>query len=224
MPRFNARPSRIAALAAALLVSMTWVAACGDDTSVNLNPDGDGDGNGDGNVEGAVMTAVVHDSSAVLPEGRTTPSPVDSTSYDGTVTGTAQVEVFSDADGWISLGEATDVAFEIYCEEAAIVHGDVSLDPGTYSGVRLTLTDFQASVNAGAVVHAQTVADAFVVALGDGTPLVIERTVTPFVLENGQTTTLLFDLNTEVWLDQDVVDSGVAPGADVQSSTNVIIR
>jgi hypothetical protein len=215
MARFSARRVRIASLFAALLIPTVW-AAC-DDTGVDLDDDDDDDAT-------AVLTAVVHDSADVLPPTRTEPAPADSFAYNGSLTGTAQIEIFSDAEGWLPVGEPTEVTFEIYCEEAAIVEGDLAMPTGTYSQVRLTLTDFQADVAAGAVITGQTVANGFVVTFGDGIPLVIEKAVTPFMLAAGEATTILFDLNTELWLDPEVILAGNAPAAEVQNATNVIIR
>lgn len=214
MARFSARRVRITSLFAALLIPVVW-AAC-DDTGVGVDDDDDD--------QTATLTAVVHDSSAVLPPVRTEPVPADSFAYDGSLSGTAQVEIFSDLDGWTPVGDPTDVTFEIFCEEAAILEGDVAVPPGTYSQVRLTLTGFAADVAAGAIITGQTVANAFVVTFGDGTPVVIEKTVTPFTLSTTDATTILFDLNTELWLDPGIIVAGTAPAAEIQSATNVMIR
>jgi hypothetical protein len=171
-----------------------------------------------------MVDAIVHDSSAVLPEGQTEPAPTDSINYDGILSGTVQVEIFSDANGWVVLGSTEQVNFAIFCEEAALVAGDAAVEADSYTQVRLTLTDFEASVLAGAVVGGITYNSDFVVALGSGDPVVIEKSVTGFAVADGGSTELIFDLNTEVWLDADILTAGVVTAADVAAATNVIIR
>jgi hypothetical protein len=171
-----------------------------------------------------MVDAIVHDSSAVLPEGQTEPAPTDSINYDGILSGTVQVEIFSDANGWVVLGSTEQVNFAIFCEEAALVAGDAAVEADSYTQVRLTLTDFEASVLAGAVVGGITYNSDFVVALGSGDPVVIEKSVTGFAVADGGSTELIFDLNTEVWLDADILTAGVVTAADVAAATKVIIR
>jgi hypothetical protein len=216
MARLDARKTRFATLGVALLASSLWIACDDNGTDVDLGDDG--------NEELGTLTTVVHDSAAVLPEGRTTPVPADSASYTGTITGTAQVEVFSDIDGWTPVGEPTEVTFEVYCEEAAVVDAQADVAPGSYSQVRLTLTDFVANVAGGAVIQGTTYVDPFTVGFGDGSPVVVEKTVTPFTISTGGVTTLIFDLNTELWLDDGTISAGVAPAAEIEAATNVIIR
>lgn len=170
------------------------------------------------------VTGILHDSSAVLPPGRSTMPPVDSVDYAGEVTGSAAIEVFSDSGGWTSLGEATDVAFEIYCTEAAAVRSDVSIPAGTYSRLRLTLTGFEASVGAGAVVDGVTYDQPFIVTLGGGPPVVVEKSVSPFTLDAGASARLVFDLNTEVWMNDAVIAAGAVPESEVRAAMNVFIR
>jgi hypothetical protein len=79
-------------------------------------------------------------------------------------------------------------------------------------------------VNSGAVIDGVTYDTPLTVALGTGDPVVIERSVTPFTIAEGSTTTLIFDLNTELWLNADVISAGAGGAADIQNSTNVIIR
>ena len=198
----------------AFVALVALVAACGESSPSDVEDDDQ--------PATAVVTGVVHDSSAVLPPGRTSMAPTDSTDYDGVATGVAQVEIYSDAGGWVSLGEASAVTFDIYCEEAAVVRSAVVVDADTYDMVRLTLTDFELSVLGGAVLEATTYADPFTVAFGSS--VVSEQSVDPFTLGEGDSATILFDLNTELWLDDVVVSEGTVADSDVQGATNVFVR
>lgn len=210
MSQVEIHTRRLGGVAFVALVAL--VAACGDNSPSDVE---DQPGT-------AVVTGVVHDSSAVLPPGRTSMSPADSTDYAGVATGDAQVEVRSAAGTWVPVGEPSAVAFEIYCEEAAVVRSAVAIAPDTYDMVRLTLTDFELSVLAGAVLEATTHPDPFTVALGSS--VVIEQSVDPFTLAEGESATIIFDLNTELWLDGVVVSEGTVAASDVQGATNVFVR
>lgn len=211
MRQVETHAHRLGGLAIAALVTLT--AACGESSPSDVENE----------PVTAAVTGVVHDSAAVLPPGRTSMAPADSTDYDGVANGSAQIEVFSEGGGWVSLGEASAVTFDIYCEEAAVVQGDVQIEVGTYTKVRLTLTEFQTNILAGAVIQATTYGDPFTVDFGTADPVVIEKSVDPFTLEEGSTTMIRFDLNTELWLDEIVVGEGLVPAAEVQSATNVLV-
>lgn len=205
--------NRLGGLAIAALVALT--AACGESSPSDVENENE--------TVTAAVTGVVHDSAAVLPPGRTSMAPADSTDYEGVAAGNARIEVFSDAGGWISLGEASAVTFDIYCEEAAVVHSEVQIEVDTYTKVRLTLTDFATSILGGAVIQASTYSDPFTVDFGTGDPVVIEKSVDAFALAEGSTTIIRFDLNTELWLDEIVVGEGTVPAAEVQSAANVFV-
>lgn len=217
MAPFERRLSRFAALATVALIP--FAGSCGESdsspTAVEENPT---------QTATASVTAVLHDSSAVLPPGRSTMPPADSVDYDGVVTGSAKIEIYSEDGGWTSLGDAVDVSVDIYCEHAVEVRSDVSVPADTYSQLRLTLTGFEASVGAGAVVDGVTYDQPFVVTLGGGDPVVVEKSVSPFTLDAGASARLVFDLNTEVWMDDVVIAAGAVPESEVRAAMNVFIR
>jgi len=171
------------------------------------------------------VSAAIHDSARVLPAGRANQWPSDSMAYDGTLSGSAQVHIYSDDDGWVSLHEPVDVSFEIFCLEDAIITADAQVPVGTYSQVRLTLRGFVANVMGGGILDGVALLDAKVIALGgpDG-EIVIEKSITPFQVTETAPTTLVFDLNTDTWIDVTVADAGTIGAAEVQSGTMVYVR
>ena len=175
-------------------------------------------------VEEGYVTAAMHDSAAVLPADRSTPAPADSMAYDGTLSGTAQVEIYSDTDGWISLGDPVDVSFEIYCEESALIRSDVVVANGTYSQVRVTLGGFVANIDAGALIGTVAFANATTVTLGTSGSVVIEKSITPFTITTDSRTTLVFDLNSESWLDATDATNGSVAGEEIAAATVVYVK
>jgi hypothetical protein len=171
------------------------------------------------------VSAAMHDSARVLPLTRTTQWPSDSMAYDGTLSGSAQVHVYSDTDGWVSLHDPVDVSFEIFCLEDAVITADAHVPVGTYSQVRLTLRGFVADVAAGAIVDGVQLANAVTITLGgpDG-EVVIEKIVTPFEVTETSSTSLVFDLNTDTWIDANVASAGTIGPDAVQAGTLVHVR
>jgi hypothetical protein len=203
---------RLAVLAAAALT--VPAAACDDPAPTDI----------DVVVMGSV-SAVVHDSVAVLPAGETDPIPADTMTYGGLFTGSTQVELYSDTDGWTSLGAASDAEFLMYCWQAAVPFADVSVPADTYSRVRLTLSGFEANVNAGAIIHGVAYADPISITLGiGGAAVVIEKNVTPFTITADNDLSVIFDLNSELWLDAGTVLARAVAAAEVAAATNVFVR
>jgi hypothetical protein len=171
------------------------------------------------------VSAAMHDSARVLPEGRTAEWPADSMAYDGTLSGSAQVHIYSDANGWVALHDPVDVSFEIFCLEGATITADAQVPVGTYSQVRLTLRGFVASVLGGGTVDGTVLLDTRDIALGgpDG-EIVIEKSLAPFEVTETTPTTLTFDLNTDTWIDATIADAGIVGAAEVQAGTAVYVR
>lgn len=179
----------------------------------------------DVNDELGSVSAAIHDSARVLPQGRTGQWPTDSMAYDGTLSGSAEVHVYSDAQGWISLHAPVDVTFEIFCMEDAIITADAHVPVGTYSSVRLTLRGFVANVLAGGTVDGVVLPEAKVIALGGaGGEIVIEKSVTPFEVTETSATSLVFDLNTDTWINIDIANAGAVSADAVQAGTVVHLK
>ena len=177
------------------------------------------------NDELGSVSAAMHDSARVLPQGRTAVWPSDSMAYDGTLSGSAEVHIYSDSEGWVSLHAPVDVSFEIFCTEDAIITADAHVPVGTYSSVRLTLRGFVATVVAGGTVDGMVLPDAKVITLGGaGGEIVIEMSVAPFEVTETSDTHLVFDLNTDAWIDFDVANAGTIGAAQVQAGTVVYVR
>jgi hypothetical protein len=195
----------------ALLASV--VATCKTSNPTNVNDD-----------LGSV-SAAMHDSARVLPPGRTAVWPADSMAYDGTLTGSAQVHVYSNTGGWIALHDPVDVSFEIFCREDATITADAHVPVGTYSQVRLTLRGFVAEVDAGGTVDGVVLPDAKTIALGgvDG-EIVIEKGVTPFEVTETIATTLVFDLNTDTWINVDIANAGTVSADAVRAGAVVYVK
>ena len=179
----------------------------------------------DVNDELGSVSAAMHDSARVLPQGRTRVWPTDSMAYDGTLSGSAEVHIYSDANGWVSLHAPVDVSFEIFCLEDATITADSHVPVGTYSAVRLTLRGFVANVIGGGTVDGVVLPGARAIALGGaGGEIVIEKSVTPFEVTETSDTHLVFDLNTDTWINIDIANAGAVSADAVQAGAVVYVR
>lgn len=149
--------------------------------------------------------------------------PAAASTASGTLSGTAQASVWSEARGWVELGSATDASLSMQSEETAAV-GSATVDADTYTRVRLVMEGFDADVQAGAVLGGLTLDAAVTITMGgsDGR-VVIEKTVTPFTVSADADTRVRFDLNSETWVDQESAESRTAGDAEIVSATRTTV-
>jgi hypothetical protein len=125
----------------------------------------------------------------------------------------------------VSLHAPVDVSFEIFCLEDATITADAHVPVGTYSAVRLTLRGFVANVIGGGTVDGVVLPEARAIALGgSGGEIVIEKSVTPFEVTETSDTHLVFDLNTDTWINIDIANAGAVSADAVQAGAVVYVR
>jgi hypothetical protein len=192
----------------AACVGLMALTACGDN--------GTGVG-GDGTVSASMNDA--GSAQGVAPVSRQTTG-----SFSGTMTGSAQVMIYSDARGWVNVGSGSQVSVPMQSSTAATVSNGATVSAGTYTKVRLILTGFQAQLAAGSVVGSLTLSSGATIALGgnDGS-VQIDVAVTPFTVNANSNTQVSFDLNSQDWVTQTSAQSGTADAAAVSSATTASV-
>lgn len=202
------RTFRTAALALTLPVALL---ACGDDDPTGPSASG-------------TVTAQMSDGSS---QTQTAAAPAGAaaaqSSASGTLSGSAQAYVYSDTQGWVALGSASNTSLEMQSAETATV-GSAAVEADSYTRVRLVLDGFDAQVDAGSVLGGLTLDASVSITVGGADGRVeIEKTVTPFSVSANSTTTIDFDLNSETWVDQESAESETASDAEVTSATTAIV-
>ena len=135
------------------------LAACGDDGTTP--------------VAAASMSAAITDGAAASAvagamAGEATGSqPVAALS--GDMVGTAGIFAYSDADGWVELGTAQNVTLALQSGDLATLAADASVPAGTYTRVRLVLTDFHADIAAGSLIDGIALSTGVSIAMGGAT-------------------------------------------------------
>jgi hypothetical protein len=200
------RTTRFVALASAALVAV----ACADSPT------------GTGMVTGTVSAAVTDDASAasVQDAGSTTGAQTAGSTFSGTFTANAQAAISVDGVTWIDLGSpaAIDVALQSTGNRTDI-HGNVAVPVGTYTRVRLTLSGAQAQLNAGAVLGGITLTSSATIRVAGGNQFVIEKQVQPFTVSANTHARVIFDLNSQEWVDEESARDEEVDEEDVQEST-----
>lgn len=200
--------ARTVALAGLLLAA--GAVACDDDTT--------------GTTE-ARVTAEVHDEN---PDAQTVSLasllPLQqSSSYEGTVSGEARVEVSADGETWTELGDASDVEIDLQASGGgAVVHADASVPLESYTRARLVLDGADAVLAAGSTVGGITLEAETTLALG-GTGQVIVEAQLDESLDAGADTdaTVSFDLNSEAWVTETAVEAGAVAESAISGAATV---
>ena len=201
-------------LLTALLVP-TVLVACSDDST---GPD---------TTAEAMMSARIEDgsSSSALTSSPTAASSLVGAAFNGTAHGRAHVEVYSEANGWVSLGSPSNASMTLQSANGTTVHSDVTVDPGIYTRVRLVLENFDADIAAGAVLGGLTLNSAVTIDVGGSDDrVVIEKEVSPVLVEAETRSTIVFDLNSEAWVTSQSAQNETASDAEVASATRATVE
>ncbi len=195
-------------------------------------------------VTGALLVAACSDSTGPQAQGRVSavltdaPSgsqvsyqatragvPMAASGFQGQMSGSAQVYIYSQAEGWIALGPPSNANLTLQASNGATVHSQVSVPEGTYTKVRLVLEGGQTDIAAGADLGGVVLSAAVRITMGgsDG-KIEIEKTVQPFTVTASAAATVRFDLNSEVWVNQQTAESGTCSDSEVQQATTADIE
>ena len=190
------RPAPMMALVSALLLS-----ACSDATGPG----------GEGRVS-AVLTDAPS-GSQVSYQAAQAGAPMAASGFQGQMSGSAQVYMYSEAEGWVSLGSPSNA------------RSQANVPAGSYTKVRLVLEGGQTDVAAGASFGGLILSVAVRITMGgsDGR-IEIEKSVQPFTVTADATATVRFDMNSEVWVNQNSAESKTCSDSEVTSATTADVR
>ncbi len=203
------RTTAVTALVGALLVG-----ACSD---YSTGPEGEGR-----------VSAVLTDApsaSQVSYQATQAGAPQAVSGFQGQMSGSAQVYIYSQAEGWVALGSPSNANVTLQSASETTVHSQASVPVGTYTKVRLLLEGGKTDVAAGAVFGGFTLGAAVRITIGgtDG-KIEIEKTVQPFTVSASSTATVRFDMNSEAWVNQNTAQSKTCSDSEVASATSADVR
>lgn len=204
------RIRRLAGPTAALALAL-GVLACGDGT-----------GPEEGSV-GAVITDDPAQAGAAVGPGAQLAQGVSGQTFQGDFQGEAQVQVSVDGQTWLDLGSAQSVDVALQSGNEAVVHASANVPAQAFSRVRLVLRNARATVLAGSSIGGALIDVDVQITVAGGGEFVIEKSLSLSVSAGSQTT-LVFDLNSEQWIDQTAVQAQAVTAAQVAAATAVRVR
>lgn len=184
------------------------------------------DGNGTGPGEQGTVQAVVTDdpgaagASVTGIRGSLASGSADVT---GAFSGDAKVEVSADGQTWIELGQMQSVDVALQAADEATIHASASVPARTFTRVRLVVRNAEATVLAGSTIDAGPIGADITLQVAGGGEFTVEKAVTLDVSADSETT-LVFDLNSESWIDENAVQAGAVAASEVQSATSVRVE
>lgn len=199
--------------AAMAVASALLVGACSDSTGPG----------GDGRVS-AVLTDSPSGSQVSYPATRAG-APMAASGFQGQMNGSAQVYIYSQADGWVELGSPSSANVTLQSSNETTIHSQARVPVGTYTKVRLVLEGSSTNVAAGAVFGGITLGASVSITMGgsDG-EIVIEKTVQPFTVTADASAVVRFDMNSEVWVNQQTAESKTCSDSEVSNATTAHVE
>jgi len=200
----NSQLRRYGGTIALLLV----IAACSDDgepTGVS--------------AQATVATAVVTDNPSSTSSNGSGGS--GSSTYSGTLTGTVETQISVDGQSWVSLGPPRAVSLALQStNNSAQLAANATISAGTYAHVRLVFNSGVQAQLSGTV--GGTTASGTVIAIGSG-QVVIQKQIQPVTVRAGTTVSVVWDLNSELWLTSSTMQSRTAASAAIQAAAYAAI-
>lgn len=146
-----------------------------------------------------------------------------SSSYDGTVSGDARVEVSADGETWAQLEDASEIDVELQAADGeAVVHADASVPLESFTRARLVLDGADATLEAGSTVGGITLESGTTLSLGGSGRVVVETQLEESLdASAGTDATLSFDLNSEAWITETAVEAGTVAESAIQGAVTV---
>ena len=197
--------SRIAAVA---LLPFAFL-ACDEDST---GPDATASGS---------VSAVVHDGSGSSLRA----NQAFARAFSGSAEGSAQVQVYSEARGWVALDSPSQTTVTLQSENTSTIHSSSRVDADTDTRVRLILDGFDANIAAGATIGGTLLDSAVSIRIGGSDGRVeVEKEITPFTVSAESEAMIVFDLNSEAWVDEESANSETTTDAEVESATTAHVQ
>lgn len=195
----------LARVAAAALVPL--LAACGGDASTSLG------------TQATVSSVVLNDNPTSTSSSGT--GGTNSGTYSGTLSGDVQAQISMDGNAWYSLGQPSNVSVALQSTTSATqLTANASVPVGTYAYARLVFSNGAQAQATGTI--AGTSYNGTVVSLGSG-QVVIQKQIQPVRVNAGSSVSVVWDLNSELWLTGTAAQSHTTTAAAVQSAAYAAI-
>jgi hypothetical protein len=143
--------------------------------------------------------------------------------FSGSMTATMQVAISADGQSWVNLGAPVTSSVQLQTAgDSTTLVSQTTVPVGTYAYVRLVLQDGASAQVSGSLAGiAFTNAD---VSIGGGGQVVIEKHVSPFTISANTNATIVFDVNSEVWVTAESAQSHTATATELEAAATAAVR
>lgn len=142
--------------------------------------------------------------------------------FSGTFTSDAEVAIAAESGAWVDLGSPTRATVTLQSTgDRTSIHANSAVPAGIYTRVRLTLSGGRAHVTAGGTLgdNFSLTSDATINVGGSDNHVVIEKQVQPFTVGADTHVRILFDLNSEAWINQQSAEEENVEDEEVERNT-----
>lgn len=151
--------------------------------------------------------------------------PQAASSFQGQMTGSAQVYIYSEAEGWVALGSPSNASVALQSASETTVHAQATVPAGSYTRVRLVLQGAAADIAAGADLGGLVLGASVSITMGGSDGRVeIEKSVQPFTVSASSSATIRFDMNTQAWVNQTTAQAKAASDTEIASATTAKVE
>lgn len=136
----------------------------------------------------------------------------------------ADVRVQVEVDGsWQDVAELAGVSTRVELRGGEDAVGITSVEARTYDRVRVVLTNARADVEAGAEIGLGPVESSVTVMIAGGGEVAIEQNA-PVTVQANSTTRLILDLNSEIWLTANSLETSTVSRAAFESAAVITVQ
>lgn len=193
-------------------VAIFGLTAC-DDTS---GPEGPGS-----------MDVVMHDdtteASSVSSPNTAPPAQAPGT-FSGTFDGDVLLQVSADGETWVDVSSPASVTVDLQSDSETTIATDSTVAAGSYSHVRVVISNATAHIASGAQIGGVTYDAAIDISVGSGSEVTVEKEMFPFSIDGDTELIVSVDLNSDSWVDALSAESKTAAEADIQAGVAVEVR
>lgn len=140
-------------------------------------------------------------------------SGTSSSAFSGSMSSSMKVAISADGQSWIDICSPVQNTLQLQSTgDTTTLASRTSVPVGTYAYVRLTIDGANAQVTGSFGGIAYTDAQ---ISVANGGQIVIEKQVQPFTITANTNATVIFDLNSELWITAQSVQSHAATAAEM---------
>ncbi len=190
----------------------------------------DDDGTAPGGQQGFASAIVTDDPTATSPSASgplfAGSAASEAALYSGSITADLAVAISADGTTWIELGPPAALSLTAQAAGTTAIHSDAAVPAGSFNRIRLRLQNASVEVLAGSTIGGITIVTDVSVSVNGGDDVEIIMTVPAFEVaaDASVRTEVFLDLNSELWITEEAVQTGTASEGDLEAAIEGDVR